>query len=135
VASGDQGSQEFNFENWQRQNQADADEQERQARALIARLCGALRRLGVEQIEIAYEGENDDGGIEQFEVVPDFEPGIPDAYRAVIEDAALGLLPSGWYMNEGSAGVVTIDVDDGEVDVDHTWRPAGDRGVIDDEYA
>jgi hypothetical protein len=133
VASGNEGSPEFDFESWQQRYQERAAEQEREGRALIARLCGALRRLGVEQIEIAYEGTGDSGAIEQFEVVPDIEPGIPDAYRTVLEHAVYGLLPGGWEINEGSAGTVTIDVDSGEVEVDHTWRPAEDQGVIDDE--
>jgi hypothetical protein len=132
VASGNSGPSNFDFETWQQQYESRLAEQEAQGRATIRRLCGALRRLGIEQVQFTYDGSGDSGTIESFEVSPEIEPEVPEAYRLALEQAVLGLLPSGWEINEGSSGQVIIDVDSGDADVDHTWNPASDLGTLDD---
>jgi hypothetical protein len=88
-----------------------------EAVAAIGNLLGPLREAGIANVWIHYDGSGDSGAIERIEPQT-----IPEALQQALEEHAYDLLPGGWEINEGSHGVITIDVNEGCLVVEHSWR-------------
>jgi hypothetical protein len=85
--------------------------------AAIGDLLGPLREAGITHVYIHYDGCGDSGAIERIDPQT-----IPEALQKALEEHAYNLLPGGWEINEGSCGVIAIDVNKGHLVVDHKWR-------------
>jgi hypothetical protein len=74
-------------------------------------------RPGIANVWIRYDGSGDSGAIERIEPQT-----IPEVLQQALEKHAYDLLPGGWGDNMGSHGVITIDVNEGCLVVEHSWR-------------
>jgi hypothetical protein len=91
--------------------------QERKAIAGIAALLPILRAAHVDKVFVHYNGVGDSG------IVEDIRPEtIPSAVQDEIQAHAYNLLPDGWMDDQGSHGIVIIDVHHGAITVNHKWR-------------
>lgn len=88
----------------------------------------ALQAAGIETVVVEYNGAGDEGYIEEITPTPDVELG--DLYEEIDREAyaVLERLHSGWEINEGSNGHITINVKDrkafvhhGENRIEQTW--------------
>jgi hypothetical protein len=84
-----------------------------------------LKRLGVARLRMDYHGHSDDGQIDDL-VYFDVE-GTPldvdrSAYELEIEEILSELLPSGYEIDVGSEGFLTVDVAAGTVTLEHGWN-------------
>jgi hypothetical protein len=83
-----------------------------------------LKKWGVARLKAEYSGYGDSGAIDSIEYLDSHDqPVNMDMVRSVsdpaIENALYELLPSGFEINEGGQGDVTIDVATGIVTLDH----------------
>lgn len=88
---------------------------------LPRKLRRQLKKLGVAEITAHFDGSNDSGQIEEFEVLP-MPVEIDRVLQDQIEDLLVNLLPDGWEVNEGSYGTFTIDVDSGTITIEAASR-------------
>jgi hypothetical protein len=87
-----------------------------------------LSRLGVRSISAHFDGYGDSGQIDQLDVEP--ESAVLDRSLAdALENFLLNQLPGGWEINEGSTGVFTVDVPNGQVTLAASWRVAAETDV------
>jgi hypothetical protein len=100
------------------------EEAERHARAekMGQYLMGALRFLGVDLVEVEFDGYGDEGEVQEPEFTPDPPGGLPEGLGELVGQVCGGMLPGGWEINSGSFGTVEIDVRAGTVEVDMEWR-------------
>lgn len=98
-------------------------EEKRAAKAALLALVDQLRTAGVSEVIATFSGYGDEGSIERIEFL--------DAQRQLVslseqfpnlEKTFEVLLPDGFEDNEGSSGVVTLDVERGRVTVDTDWN-------------
>jgi hypothetical protein len=101
------------------------EQYEIEARNRRREALGTLRAAGVTTASISYDGESDDGAIDEIVFTPEIEP----SSRAALEQAAstyaysaLQTYVDGWDNNEGSYGVVRIDVANDQSVLDHVRR-------------
>lgn len=120
-------------DDWLARWQREREEREAQARRTLADLAGALRLLGVRTVAAPYDGEGDSGSLEDPVYDPAPPAGLPAGLREELELAFYGLLPSGWEINEGSAGTIRLDTATGEAAVDHVWREEDPTDQDEDE--
>lgn len=100
------------------QQQAQQEAQER-----LAGCCQQLAALGIEQVQIAYDGYGDEGSVQGITALVDHHPVPLDAgLEEALSDAACELLPGGWEINEGSFGELLLDVAKRRVTRQHNWR-------------
>lgn len=102
-----------------------------------AEMLNALRSLGIQTVIITYNGEGDDGQMEEITVdhahtaaldvavavdlCGDGEP-LSRPLRDVLDDfgwQVLDLYHCGFEINDGGHGTITIDVANGKVTLDH----------------
>lgn len=95
------------------------DESE-EAGAKLKALCPLLRKFGITSVEWEYNGYGDSGDIEGVEYSPEVPPcGLPHGLSGLMYDLAYACLPSGFEVNDGSYGHITLDTETGEVDVSY----------------
>src|SRR5262249_49720133 len=80
-----------------------------------------LTRRGVTQVTAHFDGFSDSGQLEQLVCEPTSVT-IPRDLEDALEDFLLEQLPGGWEINDGSSGDFTVDVAEGTVAVDASWR-------------
>lgn len=82
-----------------------------------------LKATGIESITFYYEGSGDDGAIDTTCWEPKDIELAPELQRRleVLEELVYQLLPSGWEIDEGSAGDVSFDLTSGEINISHKW--------------
>jgi hypothetical protein len=90
---------------------------EKAAIAKITELFPALREAGITDVLIDYDGCGDSGTVGNITPAT-----IPQAVQDRLEEYAHTILPGGWETNEGSHGVIIIDVANETITVDHAWR-------------
>lgn len=90
-------------------------------------LLAQLRARGVERVEVEYDGYGDEGSLTSVELFGPSYVEIDTSHelwgevdRAVCE--VLSRVWPGWEVDDGSAGVVTITVPTGRIEVDHGQR-------------
>ena len=89
------------------------------ARAALAQLA----HLGIETLRIAYDGYGDSGSVEHVTALKgDKEVDLEADLCEAIVEAAYDLVPSGWDQNEGSYGVLAVDVASRKITREHNWR-------------
>lgn len=87
-------------------------------------VLGLLRSLDCGTVEITYTGSGDSGSIEYVALLRGDRTRLPrfpqcEAVVRFLEDWVYDLLPSGWEINDGSSGTLTIDVASGNVEHIH----------------
>ena len=104
---------------------ASIEQQIEQARRTLAvEVLPALLACGVSNIEIAYSGYGDSGAIDGVQyrdagglrVVRD---NIPQGVREKLETCAYAFLPSGFEINDGGQGSLTIDLPTRKITIQH----------------
>ena len=104
---------------------ASMDKQIEEARHTLAvEVFPALLACGVANIEIAYSGYGDSGAIDGVQyrdaaglrVVRD---NIPAGVREKLETCAYAFLPSGFEINDGGQGSLTIDLPSRKITIRH----------------
>jgi len=90
-------------------------------RSLPEPLQQRLAQLGVTDITAHFNGYGDSGEMEDLTVEPS-NVQIEDGLREELENFLLEQLPGGWEINEGSFGDFVIDVSEGQVALDASWR-------------
>jgi hypothetical protein len=109
----------------------------RQAEQELGVVCEVLRRLGVEKIEARYDGAGDEGWVKEIRYSPEPPAGLPEGLPQRVENFVYTRLPSGWEINEGSFGTMTIDVQTARAALDHHWKEedgVGDEDAYDEEW-
>lgn len=104
---------------WQQEKLVRQQEKLKSA-SLVAR---ELKAVNIESITFCYEGCGDSGAIESTYWQPD-DINVPSELKSKIEtleELVYELLPSGWEINEGSAGDVSFDLTSGEININHKW--------------
>jgi hypothetical protein len=109
-------------EDWYARYLREQEERRRQAEARIRYALPVLRFLGVERVEIKYDGMGDEGHIQDVVFSPGPAGGPPEGLRDLLEEACYGLLPGGWEINAGSHGTLSLDVRAGAHHLDHHER-------------
>lgn len=104
---------------WQKE-QAVRQQEKLKSASLVAR---ELKAINIESITFSYDGCGDSGAIENTYWQPD---GIEISHELkkkieALEELVYELLPSGWEINEGSAGDVSFDLINGEISINHKW--------------
>ena len=82
-----------------------------------------LKATGIESITFYYESSGDDGAVNTTCWEPEDIKITPELQRRLeaMEELVYQLLPSGWEINEGSAGDVSFNLTSGEIDINHKW--------------
>ena len=88
----------------------DLAEQKRKAEARVAYLCVALRFFGVEKVTAKFDGYGDDGSIEKAVFHPSLPGDLPFGLPDQIKGSWEPFMTSGWEINAGSFGTLTLDV-------------------------
>lgn len=96
-------------------------------REQLSVICPELFLIGVASCFANYDGEGDSGNIGYMgflDVNQDPIPAtqIPEKYRDALTNALYDLLPSGFEINDGSYGEVTIDIAKKEVKIEQNIR-------------
>lgn len=88
----------------------------------------ALEAAGFASVKIEYSGHGDEGWINditgEFGVADVPAVVLPGALYATVEQAAYDVLEEtfgGWEINEGSSGVMEIDVKERKTAISHDW--------------
>jgi hypothetical protein len=105
-------------ESWEQQRARERRESE----ARMETACAVLERLGVQSVDVDYDGSGDEGFIQGVSYHPMPPAGIPEGLQGLLEDVALRGLPDGWEINEGSYGTLRIDVRSRKAASHHHWR-------------
>lgn len=96
---------------------------EQEARQSLVATCDRLTEMGVTLVDITYDGCGDDGTIEAIAAhAGDNAVPLPDDLVEALTDAAYGLLPGGWELNEGSFGQLVLNVATRTINRQHNWR-------------
>jgi hypothetical protein len=104
---------------------ANIEQQIEQAkRTLAVEVIPALLACGVANVEVAYSGYGDSGAIDGVQyrdaaglrVVRD---NIPQGVREKLETCVYGFLPSGFEINDGGQGTITIDLPTRKITLQH----------------
>ena len=94
-----------------------------QARKKLASLCRRLKKLGVSQVRIDYDGYGDSGAVENVAAFRDGqETPLGEPLATEIGDAVETLLPLGWEIDSGAFGHFELDVASRRLLRHHHWR-------------
>jgi len=97
--------------------------QRQKARQTLAGACDRLTEIGVTLVDITYDGYGDSGTVDTVSAYAgDKEAILPDDLVEALKDAACGLLPGGWEINDGSFGQFVLDVATRTINRQHNWR-------------
>jgi len=89
----------------------------------LAALCPQLAELGVQEVEIVYDGCSDSGTIDEVTArAGERQIELPPELCEALSDAAATLLPCGWEINDGAFGRFVLDVARKQVRREHNWR-------------
>lgn len=98
-------------------------EERKAAKAALLALIDQLRTAGVSEVTAAFSGYGDEGSIEEIEFLDaQRQPVSLSEQFPNLEKTFEVLLPDGYEDNEGSSGVVTLDVERGRITVDTDWH-------------
>lgn len=83
-----------------------------------------LQSLNINTLIISYDGCNDSGAVESITAfdTDNREVQLPKDLDDELTELAEMLLPSGWEINEGAYGQLTLDVPERELLREHNWR-------------
>ena len=99
------------------------EQERRQAEQQLAELCPQLASLGVQQVEIQYDGYGDSGAIEELHALAgEHRLELPEDLSQALTSAAECLLPWGWENNEGAFGKFILEVAQRQIRREHNWR-------------
>jgi hypothetical protein len=113
-------------DDWLKRYEQRQKEGQKYAEKLLAYVLPVLRFLGVEKVEIHYDGSGDEGQIQAAVLTPPQAAALPEGLAESLETICAEFLPGGWEINEGSQGCLTIVVAEGSHDLAHEWNEEGD---------
>lgn len=126
-----------------------AEERKKEHKTMLRTICMMLSRHKIKKVVISYDGQGDNGCVDDVKFFDDKLPLNNDAINNLeltrytrkgynwklqqeeevecsaiskLEDIAHEYLPSGWEINEGSYGEFVIHVEDGEMEHEHNIR-------------
>jgi hypothetical protein len=89
----------------------------------LRRLCdGLAASTGIKKIVYTYSGEGDSGAMEDVTFYPTPRVEIPEAIKSELENCAWEFVPSGFENNEGGSGVLTVDIVEHKMYLEHSER-------------
>jgi hypothetical protein len=89
----------------------------------LRRLCdGLTAATGVKKITYRYSGEGDSGSMDDVDFYPTPRVEIPEALKSELENCAWEFVPSGFENNEGGYGVLTVDIAEHKIHLEHSER-------------
>lgn len=89
----------------------------------LRRLCdGLAASTGIKKITYTYNGEGDSGAMEDVIFYPTPRVEIPEALKNELENCAWEFVPSGFENNEGGSGVLTVDIAEHKLYLEHSER-------------
>ncbi len=98
-------------------------EEKKAAKVALLALVDQLRTAGVSEVIATFSGYGDEGRIEEIEFLDaQRQPASLSKEFPNLEKTFDVLLPDGYEDNEGSSGVVTLDVEHGRITVDTNWN-------------
>jgi hypothetical protein len=105
---------------WQREQ----EKRRETRRAELTQLLSTCPELAL--LEVEYNGSDDNGQIEELTAYDHNNNPLPlhDNFRVVVENFVYDLLEvhcSGWEINAGSSGLVTIDARTLQGTIEHDW--------------
>jgi hypothetical protein len=105
-------------ESWQEREARERKE----AEVGLRTACLVLGRLGVEAVEVEFDGSGDEGFLTGVRYRPEPPAGIPEGLEHLVRTFVYRELPGGWEINEGSYGTVRIDVSTATAGTNQHWR-------------
>ncbi len=98
-------------------------EERKAAKTALLVLVDQLRTAGVREVIATFSGYGDEGNIEGIEFLDAQRQPVSLSERFPnIERTFDVLLPDGYEDNEGSSGIMTLDVERGRITVDSNWN-------------
>ncbi|SFC22447.1 hypothetical protein SAMN05428997_10521 [Bosea sp. CRIB-10] len=108
----------------------------------------SLAAADISEVELTYDGYGDEGHVEEIDawnssgdavdlnkycsagnpITSETKETLHDLCEEWLDSAITGNFP-GWEINDGSRGVICIDVAEGKVTCDHSWRVTNDTRV------
>lgn len=108
---------------WLRKYQQQRERERQAAKQTFADMCDRLGELGIQTVDIEYDGYGDSGTVDEVTAYADGEQiELPDDYHDEITAATECLLPDGWENNDGAFGKVVLSVDKRCLTREHNWR-------------
>lgn len=118
------------------------DEHIEKARNQLNEVCKILKPLGVTAIEADYDGCGDSGAVEEvrfYSKGKEYKGNLPQKtfeslfcypgreadkvdLKGTVDEICCNFLPGGWEINEGSFGVIKIDIKKKTLKVEHNER-------------
>ncbi len=117
-----------NIAAWYEKYRKNQEERERKAIAQIRELAEKLKPFNVTKMVATYDGSGDSGDFEDISLEGTDTTDLEDVLgrigmdRDSLADMLWPLLPSGWEINEGSYGELTLDVATGKMHRVHNQR-------------
>ena len=104
--------------------QAEEQRQEHAKTTISSKLRPALQVHHVARLEAVYSGCGDSGAIDELRFQDDVNQAINQAAIAAdlqtsLEEALYAFLPAGFEINEGGQGVLRLDVNSGQLTLEH----------------
>ncbi len=117
-------------------------EHRKHARNQLKEVCQILEPLGITVIEAEYDGCGDSGAIEAitfFSNENEYKGDLPkEKYKSlfsycseeprkvditeIIDEICCHFIPDGWEINEGSFGILRIDIKNKSINIEHNSR-------------
>jgi hypothetical protein len=101
------------------------ERERREAIAAIGDLCDRLTRLEVSRVEIDYDGQGDEGSVEEVRYISgevELASELPHDITSLLTDAAEALAPDGYEINDGGYGTLIIHIPDRRAELEHNQR-------------
>jgi len=111
---------------------AEQDRLDAMKHMLKADILPQFRRLGIDNVQIAYSGYGDDGSIDGIQYRDPTgnrvdRQTIPTQLIEDLESCVYELLPAGFEIGEGAQGTLTIDIPKGTVTIAHQENVTNSR--------
>jgi hypothetical protein len=120
-------------DDWMAQYEARERRQQAHSERLAEYLVPALRFLGVETVQIEFDGYGDEGDVHDATFGGPRREDVPEALAEMLEAACCYALPGGWEVNAGSYGVWCLDVEAGKARLDMEYRDEDDFAEGDED--
>lgn len=102
---------------------ASRDADKAKAADKLRRLCdGLAASTGIKKITYTYSGEGDSGAMEDVTFYPTPSVEIPETLKSELERCAWEFVPSGFEINDGGYGVLTVDIVEHKMYLEHSER-------------
>lgn len=107
---------------------------ERKDRAKRAMYCLLDQHPTITAIDADFDGYADSGQVEQIRYYSDSGDAVsaPEELDGAVEEYIYAILPDGWEINEGSFGIVQVDVRARSAKCEFAWRTTEDASFAEE---